>query len=246
MHSTKKKRIIRISLLVPVYNEEKRIHNLDLLWKFIKNKPYIKELIIINDGSTDNTKKGLFNFQRQKKSKCVVISYRKNQGKGWAIKKGMEAARGTHVVFMDVDLSTPPKMLAVLIKVIKTKDIIIGTRKNNMAVLSRRQPKIREYMGKFFTLLSQTILSVYVSDFTCGFKCFSLKSAKHIFKKQQIKKWAFDSESLFLAQKYGHSIGEIPVEWRDAVGTKVRFPQDAISSFIDLLRIRINDLLGKY
>lgn len=246
MHSTKRKRTTKISLLVPVYNEEKRIHNLDLLWLFIKNKPYIRELIIINDGSTDGTKKKLLNFQKQKKSKCVVISYRKNQGKGWAIRMGIEIARGTHVVFMDVDLSTPPKMLIPLIKVINTKDIIIGTRKNNKAILSQRQPKLREYMGKLFTLLSQAILSVYVSDFTCGFKCFSLKSAKHIFKKQQVKKWAFDSESLFLAQKYGHSIGEIPVEWRDSVGTKVRFPQDAISSFVDLLKIRINDLLGKY
>jgi dolichyl-phosphate beta-glucosyltransferase len=229
---------------VPIFNEEKRAHNLKTLWSFIKNKQYIKELIIINDGSTDNTKNILIDFQ--KTTKCIVVSYRKNKGKGWAIRKGIEKARGTHVVFMDVDLSTPPKMLGELKKVIQSKDIIIGTRKNREAVLSKRQPKLRENMGKLFTFLSQTILSIQISDFTCGFKCFSIKAAKHIFKKQQIKRWAFDSESLFLAHKYGYSIGEIPVEWKDARGTKVRFPQDAISSFFDLLKIRINDLFGRY
>ncbi|MCX6732105.1 MAG: glycosyltransferase [Candidatus Roizmanbacteria bacterium] len=244
MHSTKKNHKIKISLIIPIFNEEKRIHNLKTLWAFVKNKSYIREIIIVNDGSTDNTKKILLDFQ--KTTKCVVVSYRKNKGKGWAIKKGVEVARGTHVVFIDVDLSTPPKMIGELKKIILTKDVIIGTRKNSKAILAKRQPKLRESMGKFFTVLSQTILSVHVSDFTCGFKCFSIKAAKHIFKKQQIKRWAFDSESLFLAHKYGYSIGEIPVEWKDAKGTKVRFPQDAISSFFDLLKIRITDLLGKY
>lgn len=229
---------------MPVFNEEKRIYNLKNLWAFIKDKQYIKELIIVNDGSTDNTKKIVIDFQ--KATKCIVVSYRKNKGKGWAIKKGVERARGTHVVFIDIDLSTPPKMLNKLKKIIQTKDVIVGTRKNNEAVLSKRQPRLRENMGKLFTALSQMILTIQVSDFTCGFKCFSINVAKHIFKKQQIKRWAFDSESLFLAHKYGYSIGEIPVEWRDARGTKVRFPQDAITSFFDLLKIRMNDLLGKY
>lgn len=244
MHSTKKKHNIKISLIIPVFNEEKRIHNLKTVWSFIQNKTYIRELIVVNDGSTDNTKKFLSDFQKM--TKCVMVSYRKNKGKGWAIRKGIEVARGTHVVFLDVDLSTSPKMIGELKKMIDTKDVIIGTRKSSKAVLAKRQPKLRENMGKFFTLLSQTILSVHVSDFTCGFKCFTLKAARHIFKKQQVKRWAFDSESLYLAHKYGYSIEEIPVEWKDAGGTKVRFPQDAISSFFDLLKIRINDLLGKY
>jgi dolichyl-phosphate beta-glucosyltransferase len=244
MHSSKTKQKLRISLLVPIFNEEARIHNLNYLWTCIKKKSYIKELVVINDGSTDGTKRLLAEFQ--KKSHCTIISYRKNKGKGWAIRKGVEAAKGTHIVFMDVDLSTPPKMLDMLKKTIHEKDVIIGTRKSNEAILLQRQTKLRESMGKFFTLLSQTILSVYVSDFTCGFKCFSNKAAKHIFKKQRVSRWAFDSESLFLAQKYGYSIGEIPVQWKDVRGTKVRFPQDSITAFIDLLKIRIDDFLGKY
>lgn len=242
MHSAKK--IIKISLIVPLFNEEKRVHNLNTLWEYVKNKKYVKELIVVNDGSIDRTLIFLKDFQ--KKTKCTLISYRKNQGKGYAIKKGVLSAQGTHIVFMDVDLSTPPAMLGELRKVIRHTDIIVGTRKNSKAVLLQRQSQIREIMGTFFTSISQKIVGVNVSDFTCGFKCFTKKAAKNIFIKQRINRWAFDAESLFLAKKYGFSISEFPVEWRDVKGTKVRFPQDAIQSFIDLIQIRINDILEKY
>lgn len=242
MHSTKKP--TKISLIVPLYNEEERVHNLNILWNFIKNKKYIKELIIVNDGSTDRTKNLLLEFQ--KKTKCKLISYRKNKGKGFAVKKGMLSIRGNYGVFMDVDLSTPPKMLTELKKIIHDKDIIVGTRKNEGALLVKRQSVIREGMGKLFTRISQIMVGVNVSDFTCGFKCFRKKAAIKIFAKQRIDRWAFDAESLFLAKKYGFSISEFPVEWSDVRGTKVRFPQDALQSFFDLIQIRINDILEKY
>jgi hypothetical protein len=123
---------------------------------------------------------------------------------------------------------------------------VVGTRKNDKAVLLQRQTRVREEMGKLFTSLSQKIVGVGVSDFTCGFKCFSKTAAKSIFSKQRIDGWAFDAESLFLAKKYGFPVSEFPVEWKDVRGTKVRFPQDAILSFINLIQIRINDILEKY
>lgn len=242
MHSAKK--TIRISIVIPLYNEEGRIHNLPLLWDYIKDKSYIKELILINDGSTDKTKKLIEEFQR--KTKCKVISYRKNKGKGYAIRKGMLSASGTHSVFMDVDLSTPPNMLGGLRKVITSADVVVGTRKSRYAKLIRRQPAFRETMGKFFTSLSQKVVGVRVSDFTCGFKCFTKKATKKIFAKQRINRWAFDAESLFLAKKYGFRVLEFPVEWKDVRGTKVRFPQDAIQSLLDLIQIRLNDILERY
>lgn len=242
MHSAKKP--IKISLIIPIFNEEERIHNLNALWDYIENRKYIRELIVVNDGSTDKSLTLLTNFQ--KKTKCKLISYRKNKGKGYAIKKGILSARGTHVVFMDVDLSTPPKMLGGLKKIVRHTDIIVGTRKNNKAILLQRQPRIREVMGAFFTSISQKIIGVNVSDYTCGFKSFSKKAAKKIFTKQRINRWAFDAESLFLAKKYGFSISEFPVEWRDIKGTKVQFPQDAIQSFLDLIQIRLNDIFEKY
>ena len=235
---------MKVSVIVPVFNEEKRIHNLNFLWAFIKNKPYIKELIIINDGSGDKTLSLLKEYE--KKMQFTLISYPKNKGKGYAIKRGVAKAQGTHIVFLDVDLSCPPETILLLKKCIQQADIIIGTRKNKHALLLARQSFIRENMGKFFTFLSQHILSVFVSDFTCGFKCFSKKAAQKIFLKQRIKRWAFDSETLFLGKKYGFSLYELPVQWKDQKGTKVRFPQDLITSFFDLLQIRINDVLGAY
>lgn len=242
MYSAKKS--AKISLIIPLFNEERRMYNLDILWNYIKNKKYIKELIVINDGSTDKTNQLLMTFH--KRTKCKMISYRKNKGKGYAIKKGMLSARGNHIVFMDVDLSTPPKMLGELKKIIHKCDIIVGTRKNDKAVLLQRQSAIREGMGKLFTLISQKIMGVDISDFTCGFKCYKKSAAKKIFSRQRINRWAFDAESLFLAQKYGFSISEFPVEWKNVRGTKVRFPQDAIQSFFDLVQIRVNDILEKY
>jgi len=242
MHSTKKP--IKLSLVIPIFNEEKRIHNLNILWDYIKNKKYIKELIVVNDGSTDKTKTYISEFQ--KKTKCQVISYRKNKGKGYAVKRGILTARGNYIMFMDVDLSTPPKMIGKVKNFLKGKDMVVGTRKNDKAILLQRQTRVREEMGKLFTTLSQKIVGVGVSDFTCGFKCFSKTAAKKIFSKQRIYGWAFDAESLFLAKKYGFSVSEFPVEWKDVRGTKVRFPQDAILSFINLIQIRINDILEKY
>jgi len=242
MYSSKK--TTKISLIIPIYNEEGRVHNLNTLWKYIKNKIYIKELIIVNDGSTDDTLFFLTRFQ--KITRCKLISYSKNKGKGYAVKKGVISAKGTHILFMDVDLSTPPKMVGELKKIIQSADIIIGTRKNKKAILLQRQSMIREVMGTFFTTISQKISGVEVSDFTCGFKCFSKKAAKKIFKKQRINRWAFDAESLFLAKKYGFSIKELPVQWSDRKGTKVRFPQDIIQSLFDVVAIRLNELFSKY
>ena len=242
MRSTKKP--TKISLIIPLFNEEKRVHNLNTIWAYTHKKKYFRELIIINDGSTDKTLNFLNTFKKM--SKCKLISYRTNKGKGYAIKKGILTARGTHVMFMDVDLSTSLRMVDELIKIIIKTDIIVGTRKNNKAVLLQRQSKIREGMGKFFTFISQKMIGVNVSDFTCGFKCFTKKAAKKIFQKQQINRWAFDAESLFLAKKYGFSITELPVEWKNAEGTKVKFPQDIIQSFVDLIRIRLNDIFEKY
>lgn len=95
-------------------------------------------------------------------------------------------------------------------------------------------------MGRVFTKLSQIFTGVPVSDFTCGFKCFSKKSTQIIFSKQRINRWGFDAEVLFLSKLYGFSIKEVPVVWKNDSGSKVRFPQDIITSCFDLFRIRIN------
>lgn len=230
---------IKLSLIIPVYNEEKRIHNLKSIISYVKKNKKISEIIIVNDGSTDKTNKLLKDIAGT--HPITIISYKKNRGKGYAIKKGVLAAKGTHVVFIDIDLSTPLSTIGPLVKQIPHFDIVIGTRKNKEAKLKQRQPLLRELMGKSFTFLSQTLLRVYVTDFTCGFKCFTKKAAVKIFSQQRIERWSFDAEALFLAKKLNFSIGELPVVWKNDPNTKVKFPQDILISIYELLIIIKNE-----
>jgi dolichyl-phosphate beta-glucosyltransferase len=101
-------------------------------------------------------------------------------------------------------------------------------------------------MGKVFTWISNTILGLQRSDFTCGFKVFERSAAQKLFGQQRISRWAFDSEMLFLAQLYGYRVAEVPVRWKNSPDTKVRIFKDTLVSFLSLFAIRINRVLGRY
>jgi len=234
----------RLVIFVPAFNEENSIAG---VVKSIPRKVAgVKKVLIlvVNDGSTDNTFRKIKSLT--KKYKFKLISYEKNRGKGFAVKSGIIYARGDYRLFMDIDLSTPIEELTKFLSVFKKNAVIIGSRRMKEAVLKRRQPFIREFLGKGFTTLSQIILHLDILDFTCGFKCFSRKASVKIFFLQKIDGWGFDSEILFIAKKLGFSIKEIPIFWVNNPGTKVKFPQDIIFSLLDLLRIRLYDFLNKY
>lgn len=232
-----------LSVIIPVYNEQSRAENLQHIITYLNNQKHQSEIIVINDGSTDSTLIKLKKYQKQ----ITIISYDKNMGKGYAVKKGMLTAKGKYRLFMDIDLSTSllelPKFI---LESKKGSQVIIGSRKTKGANIIKHQPIIRENMGKLFTLLSQVLLQTNVSDFTCGFKMFSDSASKKIFSQITINRWGFDSEILFLAHKFNYPIIEIPVSWKDNSMSKVRFPQDAINSFLELLKIRMNSLKGVY
>lgn len=233
-----------LSVIIPVFNEAKRIKNLSVVINFLSAKKFSWELLIIDDGSTDSTLKKLLYIKEA--SSIDILSYKPNRGKGYAIKQGMLHSKGRHKLFLDIDLSTPIEQIDNLINYLNKHDVIIGSRRVKGAEFVTRQNYIRESMGRVFTKLSQLITGVPVSDFTCGFKCFSKKAAQEIFTKQLINRWGFDPEILFIAKIAGFSIKEIPVAWKNDSGTRVRFPQDIITSLFDLLRIRANFLLKKY
>ena len=227
-----------------VFNEFKRIHNLITISNYLKNSHFVSELIVINDGSTDKTLDKLKDFK--KKMKLKIISYKKNKGKGYAIRQGVLKAKGQFILFCDVDLSTPIQELDKFIPFTKSSDVIIATRKVKESQLITRQSFIRENLGKAFTLLSNLILNANISDFTCGFKLFSQKSAKEIFSRLTINRWGFDSELLFISKKRGFKIKEIGVSWHNNSLSKVKFPEDIFISLLELLKVRINDLKGIY
>lgn len=225
---------IFLSIIVPVFNESKRIKNIHQIIKYLKSKDFASELVVVSDGSTDDTLKKLLNFKRKYRFK--ILNLDSNRGKGYAIKKGMLEARGKYRLFTDIDLSVPIDEFDEFIPLLKRYDIIIGIRKNKLII---HQPKLRELLGKGFTYLSNKVLNVNVSDFTCGFKCFSKRSAEQIFGRLTVNRWGFDAESLFLASYLGFRIKEFSVTWINKPYTKVKLPQDIFQSLYDLVKIRI-------
>lgn len=233
-----------ISIIVPLYNEEGRLANLSKIFKFFKNKNLNYELILINDGSNDKTLNKLNELSKNFKFK--LISYQKNRGKGYAVKMGMIKARGKYRLFTDIDLSTPIEVFNKFLPILSKYDIVIGSRKKRGSRLIIHQPKLREKLGKAFTILSQGFLNINLTDFTCGFKCFSKEAAEKIFFRQKINRWGFDTEILFIGKKMGLSVKEVPVVWRNDIETKVKLPWDIITSLADLVKIRYNNFMGLY
>ncbi|MEK7616911.1 MAG: dolichyl-phosphate beta-glucosyltransferase [Patescibacteria group bacterium] len=225
-----------ISIVIPLYNEERRVSNLSKIYKYFDRTNLKYEVILINDGSKDKTLRKLNEIS--KNFKFNLISYSQNRGKGYAIRVGMIKARGQYRLFTDIDLSTPIEEFNKFLPNLKEYDIIIGSRKKRGSKLIIRQPKLREKLGKGFTKLSQLCLGLNLTDFTCGYKCFSKEATKKIFSKQRINRWGFDTEILFIGKKKGLSIKEIPVIWKNDPETKVKLPLDIITSFLDLLKIR--------
>ncbi len=233
-----------LSIIIPIFNEEKRLFNLYKIFDFLEKSQFSCELIIINDGSEDNTLSELKKLQ--KKHRFTVINYNNNRGKGYAIKNGMLKASGKYRLFIDIDLSIPIEEFKKFETFLQEFDVIIASRRLPQSNLILKQSIIRESLGKTFTFLSRIILGMSISDFTCGFKVFSEKASKKIFPKLTIERWGFDSEVLFIAQKKGFRIKEVGVVWKNNPLTKVKFPQDIINSLKELFLIRLNDFLGRY
>ncbi len=236
---------IFLSIIIPLYNEEDRLFNLKTIYQYLNHKKFKWEMILINDGSNDNTQKEVKKIIKENKN-TQLFSYSKNEGKGYAIKLGMLKARGQYRLFTDIDLSTPIEEFDKFIPFLKKFDVIIGSRKISGSKIIIHQTGTREILGKGFTKLSQIILQLQTTDFTCGFKCFSKDAAEKIFNKQKIYGWGFDSEILFLARKFGFKVKEIPVKWSNDPKSKVKFPQDIITSLVDLFTIRTNDMKKRY
>jgi dolichyl-phosphate beta-glucosyltransferase len=232
---------IFLSVVIPVYNESLRLHRLAEVINYFSHQKYHSEIIVVDDGSTDNSLKKISQFKAKGSTKIKQLNYVPNQGKGFAIRTGMLKACGQYRLFTDVDLSTPIETIELFLPYLKKYPVIIGTRRNKEANVVIHQSIIREFLGQGFTFMSRRLLNLQVSDFTCGFKCFSASACQKIFTNQTINRWGFDTEILFLAHKFGFPIKEIPVTWKNDTKTKVKFPQDLINSLSELISILIND-----
>jgi|SRR2546429_197541 len=235
-----------LSLVIPMYNEVERVGRaVDALNSFLPKQDFIHEVIFVDDGSRDDTVAKLHSLKP--KFNYLVVGYPNNHGKGHALRKGMQKATGKYVLFLDVDMSTPIEELRKFKPWMEDGyHVIIGTRKAHGANLVKRQAPLRQKMGEVFTILSNLAIGGGVTDFTCGFKCFSKEAAQKIWDAETIDRWGFDTEILFLAKKFGYSITELPVVWANDERTRVSLVKDAARSLTDLFKIRYNDLMGIY
>ena len=242
-----------ISYLIPVYNEEKRLIKSAAALRnaVIPAELELEKIIFVNDGSTDETLSLLNKFGQEIENDTGVtveiISYNDNKGKGYAIRKGMAASNSDYTLFFDADMATPLSELEKFIPYMEAgENVIVGTRKNGESTVIKHQPKIREVLGRVYTLLSQAVLNTWVTDFTCGFKAFSRQAKNDIFNRGKIDRWGYDSEILFLAKELGYKIREKAVLWSDDRNSRVKISSAMFTSFIELLRIRLYNVTGQY
>jgi len=235
---------LKLSLIIPAYNEEKLIGaNLSKILSFLDKKTYQWEVVVVDDGSSDATGKiveGLTSV------KIRLIKLGKNQGKGAALKAGFMAARGDFQIFSDADLSVGVEMLDPFLQELKRSDVVIASRRVKGSKIQIHQSWLRENMGRVFTLLTQLLMGSKVSDFTCGFKGFTKGAAGNIFGKSLISRWAYDAEIIFLAEKLGYKIRQYPVSWTNRKDTRVRLGKVIFESLADLIKIRLFELKGRY
>lgn len=239
---------IFLSIIIPAYNEEKRLPiTLLAVDKYLSEQTYPYEILVINDGSKDNTVNVVKNFERMVKNlRC--IGYEKNRGKGYAVRFGMLKAQGEYRLFTDADNSTTVDQIEKLIPYLKPKgdfDVAIGSRAVKGHKIIIHQPFYREIIGKTGNKLIQAMAVSGIWDTQCGFKCFTRKSAEKIFPKQIIERWGFDFEALAIARLLGYKIKEVPITWVDSFESKLS-KKAMFAMFRELLRVRMNLWRKKY
>ncbi|MEK7673076.1 MAG: glycosyltransferase [Patescibacteria group bacterium] len=237
-----------LSVIIPAYNEEKRIKiSLPIIAAYFKNKNLSVEIIVVNDGSKDDTKKVVEGFKK-KIPNLSLINLQKNLGKGAAVKSGMEASKGKYILFTDADNSTPIEEFDKLFTSLKESDaqVAIGSRYLKDSNVKIRQPKYRILLGRAGNLLIRTILLRGISDSQCGFKLFESEAAKKIFVLQKVKRFGFDMESLVIAKSLGYKIIEVPVSWYNSTESRVRPIKDSLTTLKDLFFVKFNQLTGQY
>jgi len=230
-----------LSVVVPALNEEDRLpRTLERIASHLGRRGGGYEVVVVDDGSRDRT------AERAQAAGATVLRNEANRGKGYAVRRGMLAARGTRRLMTDADLSTPIEELDRLAaRMDEGHDVVIGSRALPGARIEVRQPWYRENMGRLFNLFVRALAVPGVMDTQCGFKLFSAAAARDVFSSARLDGFSFDVEALFLARRKGYRIAEVPVVWRNDAASRVSLVRGFLA-FPDLLRIRANDWSGRY
>lgn len=244
-----------LSIVIPAYNEADNFNKgvLKQVEDYIRRHSYETEVVIVDDGSTDETANLIEDWIVKKKNWKLIRNPHK--GKAIAVKTGVLEAVGKYILFTDFDQATPLSEVEKLLPFMdKGYEIVIGSREVKG---SKREdePRYRHIMGRGWNLIVQVLAVRGIQDTQCGFKLFKKDIAHKLFRKLKVYAnanereaytGAFDVELLFIAQRQGYQIAEVPVYWKHVETTRVHPIRDSIRMAIDLVRIRIADLFGKY
>jgi glycosyltransferase involved in cell wall biosynthesis len=239
---------LSLSIVIPAKNEANRLpRTLQHVLSYVRERGWDAEIIVVNDGSTDGTSDVVRQFVKADPS-VMLIENIVNSGKGSAIRDGMLRATGDIVLFTDADDSTPIEEAEKVIQgIVGGADIVIGSRWVDRKLQTTPQPWYRRLNGRIYNLTLRTTLGLSLTDTQNGFKAFTRKAAKSSFAIQRIPGWGFDAESLFLANKLGFKVVEVPVEYvYYSEGSKIRPYRDGAKMLLELLLVRWHFARGAY
>jgi glycosyltransferase involved in cell wall biosynthesis len=236
-----------LSIVIPAYNESARIgHALDEVLACVAARQWKAEVLVVNDGSSDQTAEIVRSFARQH-PELRLIENDGNRGKGYSVRHGMLEARGEIVMFTDADLSAPIIEAESLMAAIQNgADVAIGSRWLDRSRQTMHQPLYRRFFGRCFNGVTRLIMRLPFADTQCGFKAFRRNVAHTIFQLQRIERWGFDPELLFIALKRGYRVVEVPVTWGHDERTRISYLRDGMKMLEELACIRWWSLTGVY
>lgn len=245
----------KVSVIVPAFNEAKRIENsLTDTWDYLNRQPYSFEIIVSDDGSSDQTLAIAETFREARDHIRVLANV--HGGKASAIRAGMKMAMGDIVAFTDADLATPISYLGSFIEALdRGADVVIGSREGQGAN-RLGEPEYRHIMGRVFNRIVQVSVLPGINDTQCGFKAFTRFACSEILRRSRLyveieeitgaRVTAFDVEMLVIARRLGLKIAEIPVIWTYGEHSKVNPARDTFNNLRDIAQVKLNELRGAY
>jgi dolichyl-phosphate beta-glucosyltransferase len=238
-----------LSIVIPAYNEEQRISKtLAGTFDYLSAQSYDSEVIVVNDGSRDQTTTKVLDFEKNAAGRLRLLHNPGNRGKGYSVKHGMLQAKGKIALFYDADLATPTSEIPKVVEPIAEDkfDVVFGSRALDRSLIGSRQSGFREGIGRAGNWIQYLLTGLNFKDTQCGFKAFRKEAAQSVFALQRIEGFGFDPEILFIAKKLGWRLLETPVRWNHVEGSKLHVIGSPLKVLLEVTTIRWNDQTGKY